>query len=328
MEPPKLKYNEAMYTHIKSTKRTEKSYMMTDLETLGKGAAGTTFTAYLKPRSRFSEALVLKEQKRTRYCENEFEALKLIRDHMLTEKLPGYFIFMYGCFTSGNKKYIIMEKADYSLDKYMLEYNLTVQTYLYTFYHIAQAVSYLEHMNFNHGDLWIENVMMNWGENQDHLPIEYRHFDIKIIDFDSAYMENSSINNPSYGGADSFRNKFILGYDLNRFFDSLIYSYESYIQKKEKHKRLKIAKLKRLRKRDNNITIPSLDDPDSSDEDYDEVNVIYPPEIIELFYRIGPSDPNNFNDCPDMSGKAIMTMVINYTNELGIDLNDVFTVQE
>jgi serine/threonine protein kinase len=320
MDPPKLEYNKAAYEHIKTIKRADKPYMMTDLEVLGKGAAGTAFTAYLKPKSEFPEQFVLKEQKRDKFCENEFEALKFLRDKMIAEELPNYFVFVYGCFTSGNKKYLILEKLDYSLDKYMVEYNLTVETYLCVFYQIAQAVSYLEALNFNHGDLWVENVMLNWRKGQEDVPIEYREFDIKLIDYDSAFMENSTINHPSWGGADEFRTKFILGYDLNRFFDSLIFSYESYIEKKTVYKKAKIAKLKRLKKKNNNIVIPSVDDPDSSDEEFDQMNVIYPTEIITLLYEIGPSDPNNFNDCPDMSGSSIMQLIKTYADDLVLDI--------
>lgn len=320
MEPPVLNYDPDLYKHVRTIRRDRKCYMMTDLEMLGSGAAGTTYTAYVKPKDQFPEPVVLKEQKRNRYCLNEFEALKYLREQMIDGNLPGYYIFMYGCFTSGGQKYIILEMADKCLDTYLIENNVTTEIYLRIFWHIANAVAHLEALKFNHGDLWSENVMMTWKPDQENVPEAEREFDIKIIDYDSAFKANSQIVNPSYGGADKFRDKFILGYDLNRFFDSLIYSYESYVKKKEKHKKAKIAKMRRLRKQGKKVKIPKMNEPDTDDEEFDQDNIIYPQEIVDFMYRLGPSDPNVFDDCPDMSGKAVMKAVEEYAKELGIIL--------
>jgi serine/threonine protein kinase len=320
MEPPKVEYNNDLYKHIRSMRRDRKSYMMCDLDMLGQGAAGTTYTAYVIPRDKFPDPIVLKEQKRNRFCLNEFEALKYLREQMIAGNLPGYYIFMYGCFTSGGQKYIILERADKCLDDYLADYDINTKTYLQLFWHIASAVSHLEELEFNHGDLWSENVMLNWLPDQEDIPEEEKDFYVKLIDYDSAFKPKSQIKDPSYGGADEFRKKFILGYDLNRFFDSLIYSHESFIEKKTKHKKAKIARLRKLKKRGKKVTIPSLEEQDESDEEFDAANIIYPQPIIDFMYKLGPSDPNVFDDCPDMSGEAVMKNIEEYAAELGIDL--------
>ena len=203
MELPKFEYNVKLYNHIRTMKQDRKEYMIYNMELLGEGAAGTTYTAYVKPAGEFPDQVVLKEQKRTRFCINEFEALKFLREKMMKNELVGYYIFLYGSFTSGSRKYMILEKLDKGLDEYLTENNVDVKTYLQIFWHIANAVDYLEQFRFNHGDLWIENVMLKWWPGQN------GKFNIKIIDYDSAFKENSQINHPSFGGADDFRDKFI-----------------------------------------------------------------------------------------------------------------------
>lgn len=321
MDPPKLHYNIELYEHIKQASNQARNYMLSDMEPLGEGAAGVTFTAWVKPRDRFPDQVVVKEQGRHKYSNNEFEALKLLRHEMLHERIPGYFIFLYGTFNSSDNKYMILEKADYRVDDYTINYNINTKTYLQIFYHIAQAVSYLESIQFNHGDLWSENVMMSWAPNQLDKPIYERDFTIKIIDFDSAYKPNSEIIHPSYGGADNFRKNFYLGYDLNRYFDSLIYAYESYIEKKAEHKKKKIERAKKQRKRNKNVRVPKMDESDSSDHEFDRANAIYPDAIVDLLYAIGPQDPNVFKDCPDMSGAAIMKMIKETAGKLKVDLS-------
>lgn len=317
MNPPPVEYDKELYQHIKEMRKDEQSYMMCDLDVLGEGAAGTTYSAYVKPRDKFPEQIVLKEQARNRFAVNEYEALSYLRDQMMSGALPGYYIFMYGCFTSGRQKYIILEKADMCMDDFMTEYNLSTKQYLYIFYHVAQAVSFLEARQFNHGDLWIENVMLKWQPNQEDIPVQDREFTVKLIDYDSAFKVSSQIKNPSLGGADKYRKKFIMGYDLNRFFDSLIYSYESYIEKKAEAKEKKIARALKQRKRGKNVHVPDINEPDSEDELFDAENIIYPQEIIDFMYQLGPSEPNVFDDCPDMAGKEVMRLIKEYADKIG-----------
>lgn len=321
MQTPELEYNVELFNHIKNIRRDRKSYMMYDLEMLGEGAAGTTYLAYVKPESKFGDyPVVLKEQVRNRYCINEFNALRFLREKMLAGELPGYYIFLYGCFDSGGYKYFVIERADINLDDYMVMYDLSVEKYLHIFWHVANAVEALEAYHFNHGDLWSENVMIMWDPDQDHLDDEDKTFTIKIIDYDSAYNKKHKVTTPSYGGAEYFRKKFILGYDLSRFFDSLIYSHDSFIKKKTAHKRAKINRLKKLKKRKRNIVIPSMDDPDSSDEEFDRDNIIYPEEIVQFMRDLKPQDPNDFNDCPHMSGTAVKKVIEEYAEEHGYEL--------
>ena len=222
MEKPKLRYNENLLKHCSKVKPNDKNYMWINLEKIGSGVTGTTYTAYSTTKE-YNDPVILKELERNSYCINEIEALKFLREQMIEGTIPAYFIFMYDYFNSGKYKYIILEKADYNLEEYLVENDFDTKKYLEIFWQIADAVSYLEALNFNHGDLWDENVMISWLPNQDHIPLEKRKFTIKIIDYDSAFKTKSKINHPSYGGASSFRKDFILGYDLNRFFDSLLY---------------------------------------------------------------------------------------------------------
>jgi len=310
MQPPLVKYNKELYFHISEMENDRKMYMMCDLDVLGEGAAGVTYTAYVKPVEKFPEQIVLKEQKRTRFCANEITALHYLKDLMIKGELPGYYIFTYGSFTSGSKKYIILEKVDQCIDDYLTCNNLTTKQYFRIFYHIANAVSYLEDLKFNHGDLWIENIMIKWHDNGE--------FTIKLIDYDSAFQENSDINNPSLGGSDYYRDKFILGYDLNRFFDSLIFSYESFIEKKKSFKLKKIEKALKKQKRGKKVVVPNENDYDSVDEEFDAENIIYPQEIIDFMYELKPNEPNNFDDCPEMSGKSVMKLILSKCEKLGI----------
>lgn len=298
-------WNIPLYNHIKSIPQNKKPYMLIDLEMLGQGAAGTTYTANVKPVDKFSEKIVLKEQKRTKYCLNEIEALKFLRDEMIQGRLPNYFIFMYDNFFSGNLSYIILEKAEQSFYDYCVENNVSKITYYNIFWQLADAVSYLENMQFNHGDLWSDNVMLNGIEKEGTLSI-------KIIDFDSSFKSKSKIRHPSYGGASDFRTHFILGYDLSRFFDSLLFSYNSYIEKKARYKKQKIARMKKLAKNGKKVLIPKIDEQDSSDDEFDAVNIIYPNEIIDFMNELSPTDPDYFEDTPHMSGETVRDLLDSY----------------
>lgn len=323
MELPIVSYNHKLYEHIRTIRRDRKAYMCCELNVLGEGAAGLAYTAYVKPRDMFPDQIVLKEQSRNRFCNNEFEALKYIREKLIAMEFPGYFIFMYGCFTSGGKKYLILEKADVLLDDYLADYDINTKTFLQIFYHISRAVSYLEKESFNHGDLWSENVMLTWLPDQEEIPEEEREFTVKIIDFDSAYKTASQIKSPSYGGAESFRSKFILGYDLSRFFDGLIYSYESFVKKKTAFKKKKIARLRKLKKQGKKVIIPRMEDVDKDDLEFDTENIIYPQEIIDFMYQLKPQDPDYFDDYPEMSGEAVMKAIEKYAGDLDIDLYEL-----
>lgn len=298
-------WNVQLYNHINELPKNKKPYMLTDLEMLGEGVTGTTYLANVKPVDKFPEPIVVKEQKRSKYCLNEMEALKLLRNEMIQGRIPNYFIFMYDSFFSGNQCYIILEKAEQCFYDYCVENNVSKITYYNMFWQIADAVSYLENMEFNHGDLWSDNVMLNGIEKQGTVRI-------KIIDFDSAFKTKSKIKNPSYGGANDFRDSFILGYDLNRFFDSLLYSHNNYIEKKARHKKQKIARMKRLAKKGKKVVIPKIDEQDSSDDEFDAVNIVYPDEVLEFMESLDAKDPDHFDDTPHMSGEAVRDLLDSY----------------
>lgn len=296
MEPPPVEYNRELYNFLRKTKE-KKGYLFYDLDVLGEGAAGTTYSASIKPKNGSEDLIVLKEQDRTPYCLNEIEALKYLRIEMLEGRLPGYYIFMYDTFSSGKNRYIVLDYADKCLDDYLVDNDLTSVEFLRVFWHIANAVSKLEERRFNHGDLWSENVMVKWLPDQEDIPERERKFYIKLIDYDSAFKARSEIKRPSYGGAEKFRRKFILGYDMNRFFDSLIYAYNSYLRKKAKYVQR-----------------------EGEEGDFDTYNIIYPQEIIDFIHSLKPADPNVFDDCPNISGEAVKQAVEECAERLQLTL--------
>lgn len=286
-------YDMDVYNYIKSVKPKDKKSILYDLDVLGKGIYGIVYSAYLKSNLEFNKQLVVKQVETNQRSNNEIEALKYLRDEMINGTIPNYYVFLYTSFNIDNCKCIVMEKLDINLDDYMTSNNLTTKEYYDIFYNIANSIYYLEKIKFNHGDLWVENIMLNWEPNE-------KKYRVKLIDFDSSFMENNPlISKPNIGGSKKYRKSFILGYDLNRFFDSIIHSYESYISKKTQNKKSKIARLQK--KKNKNRVIPSLDIDDTSDEEYDIENVIYPKEIIDFFYTLNINSVDDFNDNIDMS---------------------------
>lgn len=320
MNVPGPTFDPHIFEHVQNTKHSQKRYLMCDLEYVGEGATGTTFSAHLKPPEQFPRPIIIKQQRRDKYCDNEYNALKFLRECMLNGTLPGYYIFLYGSFTEGRDKNLIMERADYSMDTYMVKYLVTTKTYLQIFHHIARAVHHLERLKFNHGDLWTENVMLVWNREQKYLPKCQRDFTIKLIDYDSAFMENSPVDTPSYGGADKYRTKFIVGYDMNRYFDALLYSHDSYVKEKEKFKKKHARRINKKKKKNPQFKVDDHCDDESCEEDYDRDNIIFPPEIIQFMRSLEPKDPNHFADSPNMSGVRIMQLIEDYALQLGIDL--------
>jgi serine/threonine protein kinase len=321
MERPPLKYNQKIYEHIRTLPRAKKPYMMCDLEKISEGGAtGVAFTAYVKPKQDFPEQVVLKQHKRSVHCTNEFECLKYLRDKMLAGELPAYYIFLYGCFTSGSCRYLILEKADKHIFQHFVDYNLSVKIYLQTFWQVADAVSYLEAVKLNHGDLWEENVMLNWNPDQHDIPEEERSFTIKIIDFDAAFQPGSTIKNPNYGGAENYRTKFIIGYDLSRFFDALIFNYEDCVEKKKLYKKELMQKERRAKKRKNPPVPKTETEIDAQVEEEFYENATYPQEIIDFMYSLKPNDPDHFEHCERMSGKSVCAMIVKFAEQLGVSL--------
>ena len=235
---------------------------------------------------------------------------------MIAGEIPAYYIFMYGSFSDGKYKYMILEAADCTLDDLMIEHNLTIKEYFRIFYHIASAISYLEDLQFNHGDLWSENIVVSFPDKDIDGPDS---FVIKLIDYDCAFKSKSSINHPSIGGADDFRDKFILGYDLNRFFDALLFSYKAFVKKRRTNQ---VRKWKR--KHGKKVKPPKYIETDSSDEEYDEANIIFPPEIIDFMNTLNLHDPSDFRTNPEMSGKSIMKKILEYAKNLDMNIWEEF----
>lgn len=279
-------------------------------DVLGEGVAGVALSAEVKPRGKFP-LVVLKEMNSKKYCTNERNALKLLTKLKKEGKISNYFINLYADITSGNNNYLILEKADTRFDQEFTPRDGTTQEFLNIFWQLAQAVKELEAIEMNHGDLWVENVMLTEQDG-------YHH--VRIIDFDAAFKEKSNINKPAVGGADYHRTTFVLGYDLNRFFDSVLHSYHSYTKRKLADKKRRINKAKRLKKMGRNVQIPKLDVQDSEDEEWDEVNVLYPPEIVEFMEELGSQDPNYFDDMPDLSGETVQKKIEELADKLQIDI--------
>jgi hypothetical protein len=322
LSSPALTFDKDLYNYIRNIKQDEKKYMLSGLEMIGEGASGTVYTAKVKSEKDLPQ-IILKEFTRSKYAENEYEALKYIRDEMISNRIPNYFVFLYGSFTSGEYRYLILDKLDLKVSEYLTKYNINTKTIFQIFYQISNAVSFLEKVNFNHGDLWDENVLIKWSPNTMHLPEYERDFTIKIIDFDSSFKSDSTIIHPSYGGASKFRNKFILGYDLNRYFDSILYSYNSFIKKKYKDKLYRIEQAKKnIKKGKKGVIVPDINIEDEEDLAWDAENILYPEEIVNWLQDLKFVDVNNFNPNPKMSGIKILMSIKEASSHLNMTVFD------
>lgn len=297
---PKLEYNKELNEFFSSdftTSSSAGSKYVTKHTKLGKGAAGSTYTCSVK---NFKDVLAIKQLKRNDYSLNEYEALCFLKDKMLEGKYPPFYVFMYYSYTQGPFRYLVMEYADKCLDTYMTEYDLSTEKYFEIFEKVTYAVKYLEELEFNHGDLWTENVMLKWDLDEVELdiPEEDRIINIKLIDYDASYAtpdktEGYNITSPALGAGDDFRTSFILGYDLNRFFDSIYYQYNEFITQKYNNKLKKYLK-KNPKARNKPIPEDLELSSDSSDREFDDCNPIFPDEIIDFIESLDPLDPNDF----------------------------------
>jgi len=280
--------------------------MFSDLKYLGKGVAGKAYQASVQ--GIVMEPVVLKIQNYSKHSVNELNALTYLREKMVKNEIPPNYIMLHGNYTDKGKKVLVLEKADMDLEKYLLKTRPDTKGYLKLFWKIAKAVEPLEALEFNHGDLWTSNIMLKWMPDQGKIPLKNRDYSIRFIDYDSAYKKGVAMT-PSFGGADNYRSRFLLGYDLSRFFDSLIYSFEQYIKMKTDHKQKKIDKAMRLKKRKPDTYVPTLSESDDSDREYDEQNMTYPADIIEFMYELGPADPNSFEDHPETAGSTVVEKI-------------------
>jgi len=303
---PERTYSLEIYDHIK--KQREKEKLCSNKKKIGKGAAGNAYIADIKIGDHIYN-VILKRQELCSYSINELEALRHLRRQMLASKLPNYYLFMYGDYIHKKYSYFILEKIDIKLEDYLTDYNIFTETYFSVFFQIARAISFLENEEFNHGDLWIENVMLNWKDGQDEKPIEEREFDIKLIDYDAACKNNSKINCPNRGGSVRKRIRFLLGYDLNRFYDALLYTYNDYMKKKLEYK------IKNISRRH-----AEIDEDTPSDIEYDRINIVYPTNIVNFMNSLPLISIDKLRDHAEMSGENIMTKIIETAKELNIEI--------
>jgi serine/threonine protein kinase len=288
-------YNLAVLKIIKETPRNKKkSLVSADQEYLGKGIWGKTYTGHLNCLPDYE--LVIKKLKRGTYTQNELHALIFLREKMLCEELPPCYNFMYGCYSKDKYQYFILEKCDEMLFEVMENKNFDLPWFKNVYNQIIDGVAALESFQINHGDLWDGNIMVNWDD--DYNP------HIIFIDWDSAFKPNSQFQTPTLGGGFVKKNRFILGYDLNRYFDSVLYNYNSYMVKREKM-------IKKLIKRKQNI----IDHPDL--EDIDNLNIIYPPEIIyfiQIVNAVDIDDVVNSTDLSHMAAEKIKNILLPISN--------------
>jgi len=297
---PNLDYNKQVYDYLKEIPNARKKTTIHSKKTLGEGQAGKTYVSTLKKFPDFE--FVLKKMKRNNHADNELEALIFLRDKMLSNEIPAYYVFLYGNYSDGVYKFLMMEKVDRCLDHLMCDHYYSTKWYLDSFRQIAKAVGYLEKYEFNHGDLWNENVMIKWHPNQEGIKEKEKTFDVKFIDFDSAFKNNSLIRFPSLGGGENYRKKFYLGYDLNRYFDAVKYSHDSYIRKRGEYKRKMAKKLR--------IPIEEVD----SDSEIEEENIIFPQEVVDFMVSLPTVDPETFdgvkpNGHPELSAKNVLKLL-------------------
>lgn len=292
-----LEYDSIIDNYLKTTP--PKNYKIEKIKELGKGAAGTVTLSKI---NNSHTIFAVKQVKRNQYSMNECSALKYLRELLLTRTIPNYFIFAYTSFNEKQFKYIIMEYADKCMDTFITEYNVESEKFFEIFMDVTRAVSYLEDLLFNHGDLWTENVMLKWLPGQEGIDDYNKKFMIKLIDYDASFQENSEINSPNLGAGKEFRTQFLLGYDLNRFFDSILYNYNSYIEHKEANKKKKFIKKHGKKK-----AIPEYIESDTSDEEYDDDNAVYPEEVITFIETLDPIDPEKvFGHLPRLSAKNVL----------------------
>lgn len=293
---PTLIFNEDFHALVQKTPLKKKKKLILSLEELGEGAAGTAYVATVK---KTKQEFVVKEL--DRYADNsvnEYKALSLLKGKMINNELPHYYPFMYFSFSEDSFKYIVMEKMDYSLDQFMCDYNFSYDWYKNTFIQIATAVKCLEEIEFNHGDLWEENIMLNWVDPNEEMSID-RKFTIKLIDFDCAYKNDSSVNKPGLGGCDSYRDRFYLGFDLNRLISSMLYTHRKYLLLKRNNKKSRIKKLK--------LDISTEDLPDNDeDREYDEVNTVIPQEFLDFMKSIKIISDNKLSDNKNTAATTIL----------------------
>lgn len=289
MNPPVI-YNKKLLQFIKNVPKHKKKSMAVIDERCGSGVRAKVYEGHLKD---FDEeyTVCIKKMKRGTYCNNEFEALMFLREKMICGELPGYYNFLYGCYSRDDNRYFILEKADEILDDVMTVRDHDVEWYKEVYMQIVDAVDHLEKLEFNHGDLWNENIMLRWLTDE--------KFVVIFIDWDSAFMTGSNFQKPSQGGGYEKRDRFMLGYDLNRYFDAVWYAHKSYLRKKDRF-------IKRLIKNGESV------EDNEEVELFDLENIIYPDSVISMFEKLDPMNVDDVvktTDISRMSAKNVREFV-------------------
>lgn len=150
---------------------------------------------------------VIKSQPLTENASRERNIMRLISDHMLAEKAPLLFPFLYLDYVCENTSYLLIPLAEKSLATVVKEHKADVKWWVELLYQLSKAIYYLEEQTINHNDLTLENIMFQY------ITPDFKEFVITVIDFGSAVKGHKSHNNLP---------PFVLGRDLNYFLYNLI----------------------------------------------------------------------------------------------------------
>jgi len=303
--------NVALFEHLKKIPASQRSKLVKqkDLEKIGKGINGSAFFGTIDG---FPDVpLVFKQQPVSQHADNEYEALMFLREEMLGGRLPSNYVFLYGSYMTtkvlpsrATKPFrnFILEYVDKSLDDFLLDNDLSELEYYRLFYRIAEAVSHLERIKMNHGDLWGENIMLSFEYPEEYDPEDSDSeeiyevdlpYTIKFIDFDAAFKRGSKvINKPALGGSDERRRDFYLGYDMNRILDAVLYNYRGITKLINKYRKSKEYKTEGER----------------GVQEFYEENIRYPVGFIRWIESLGTvTEPDRAHkQQPKLSGVEIM----------------------
>ena len=294
-----------LYNKVQTMPIRQKSTIFKKREKIGKGVSGTVFFMdCILPNH--DVPLVLKIPT-SKHALNEIRAHKYLCKKMLSNEIPHYFPLIYADYIYKGKRHVVMERCDGRLyDDVFVEDDLTESQYLDFFYQLADAIECLETIEFNHGDLWTDNIMI-WITD-----IRTR---ICIIDFDASFKKGVC-DKPALGYTNDYRTKFYIGYDLNRFFDEILHYYKHYIKERQKCKNRK--RKERLKKQQKEKNGSDLDESDSEIEQYDQDNPKYPPKIIKFIESLPLYNPEEPKQWPQMSGNTMKERILNFAKEQGI----------
>ena len=204
----KLWINNELHTYLTNVANPCNQEWINTIEDLTVGTIGKVYKVSLKVNiPNLHPHYAIKSQPLTENATREKKILKLVSDHMLSEKAPLLFPFLYMDYVCENTIYFLMPLAEKSLATVLKDQKFPVKWWAELLYQLSKAVYYLEEVNINHNDLTLENIMFQVANG------DFSEFAITVIDFGSAVHGHKSHNNLP---------PFVLGRDLNYFLYNLI----------------------------------------------------------------------------------------------------------